>query len=116
MRVVCSQTTRRGYDLLAPAFALAQHGSVSVGGFHDCVIRPMLAAHIREGVELAEIVRDVVLIRFAAQQSVDNGDDLRAVDLVVSAEGAVAIAVDPAMLGGSLDVRGGPIVLHRDII
>ena len=74
---------------------------MGVGGFHDCVIRPMLAAHIREGVELAEIVRDVVLIRFAAQQAVDDGYNLRAVDLIVSAEGAVAIAVDPAMLGTS---------------
>ena len=66
MRVVCSQTTRRGYDLLAPAFALAQNGGVGVGSFHDGVICPMALRDIREGVELAEVVRDVVLIRFAA--------------------------------------------------
>ena len=94
-----------GYNLLAPAFALVQHGGVGVGSFHDGVIRPMLAAHIREGVELAEIVRDVVLIRFASQQAVDDGDDLRAVDLAVCVERAVPVAVDPAMFGGSLDVR-----------
>ena len=47
-----------GYDLLAPAFVLAQHGGVGVGSFHDGVIRPMLAADIREGVQLAEIVRN----------------------------------------------------------
>ena len=75
MRVACYQTTRRGYDLLAPAFALAQHSGMGVGSLHDCVVRPMLAADIREGVQLVEIVRNVVLIRFASQQAVDNGDD-----------------------------------------
>ena len=84
---------------------------MGVGGLHDCVVRPMLAAHIREGVELAEVARNVVLVRFASQQAVDDGHDLRTVDLVVSTEGAVAIAVDSAMLGGSLDVRGGPIAV-----
>ena len=84
---------------------------MGVGSLHDCVVRPMLAADIREGVQLAEIVRNVVRVRLTAQQAVDDGHNLRAVDLVVSAEGAVAIAVDPAMLGGSLDVRGGPIAV-----
>jgi len=35
------------------------------------VICPMALRDIREGVELAEVVRNVVLIRFAAQQSAD---------------------------------------------
>lgn len=86
---------------------------MGVGGFHDCVIRPMLAAHIREGVELAEIVRDVVLIRFAAQQAVDDGDDLGAVDLAVCVERAVPVAVNPAVERGVLDVFCRPIAGSR---
>ena len=77
---------------------------MGVGSLHDCVVRPMLVGHIREGVHLAEIVHNVVLIRFATQQAIDDGHDLRAVDLIVSAEGAVAIAVDPAVERGVLDV------------
>ena len=69
----------------------------------------MLAADIREGVQLAKIIRNVVLVCFASQQAVDDGHDLRAVDLIVSAEGAVAIAVDPAVLGGIADVFRRPI-------
>lgn len=67
---------------------------MGVGSLHDCIVRPMLAADIREGVQLAEVIRNVCLIRFAAQQAVDDGHNLRAVDLVVSAEGAVAIVID----------------------
>ena len=104
MRVVCSQTTRRGYDLLAPAFALAQHSGMGVGSLHDCVVRPMLAAHIREGVELAKIVRNIALIRFTAQQAVDDGDDLSSGDVAVCAEETILVAVDPAALGSGLDV------------
>ena len=87
------------------------NGGMGVSSFHDCVIGPVALAHIGEGVQLAEVIRNVCLIRFAAQQAVNDGHNLRTVDLIVSAEGAVAIAVDPAMFGGSLDVRGGPITV-----
>lgn len=55
---------------------------MGVGSLHDCVVRPMLAADIREGVQLAEIVRNVVRVRLTAQQAVDDGHNLRTVDLV----------------------------------
>ena len=67
----------------------------------------MALRDIREGVQLAEVVRNVVLIRFASQQAVDNGDDLSAVDLALCVERAVPIAVDPTVERGVLDVPTG---------
>ena len=71
----------------------------------------MLAAHIAERIELAKIVRNIALIRFTAQQAVDDGDDLSSGDVAVCAEGTILIAVDPAALGSGLDVLGGPITV-----
>ena len=70
--------------LLTPALAVTQDGGVCVGGFHDGVVRPVPAAHIREGVEPVEMVCDVIRVRLPAQQAVDDGDHLGTVDLAVS--------------------------------
>lgn len=78
--------------LLAPGLVVAKDGGVGVGGFHDCVIGPMLAAHVAERIELAKIVRNIALIRFAAQQAVDDGDDLSSGDVAVCAEGTILVA------------------------
>ena len=88
---------------------------MGVGSFHDGVVRPMLAADIWEGVQLAEIVRNVVLIRLTAQQAVDDGHNLRAVDLALCVERAVPVAVDPAVERGVLDVFCRPIA-GRNIV
>ena len=88
---------------------------MGVGSFHDGVICPMALRDIRKGVQLAEIVRNVVLVRFASQQAVDNGDDLSAVDLALCVERAVPVAVDPAVERRVLDVFSRPIA-GRNIV
>ena len=73
--------------LLAPGLVFTKNGGVGVSSFHDCVVRPMLAAHIAERIELAKVVRNVALICLAGQQAVDDGDDLSSGDVAVCAEG-----------------------------
>ena len=67
---------------------------MGVSSFHDRVVRPMLAAHISERIELAKIVRNVALIRLAGQQAVDDGDDLSSGDVAVCAEGTILVVID----------------------
>ena len=45
--------------LLAPGLVFTKNGGVGVSSFHDCVIGPMLAAHVAERIELAKIVRNM---------------------------------------------------------
>ena len=80
------------YHLLSPFLAVAvEYRCVRVRGLQHVEVCPVPLAHIWENIQTAHVVRDVILVRRAVQQTVYNGDYLRTGNKVVSAETAVAV-------------------------
>lgn len=70
----------------------------------------MAGGHVGEHHQTAVIIGNIVLVSLAAQQAVDNGDDFRPVNGIVGPEGAVAVALYPAVDGGVLDILSSPVL------
>ena len=91
MYVAC-RLTDHWKALLVPAFLSAQNGIVCVCCFQNIAVCPVTAANIREGIQLPQIIADIIQIRFAAKQTVHNRYNLCAGNLTVSAERTVPIS------------------------
>ena len=92
---------------------------MGVGGLHDIIVGPVGLGHVRELAQLVHVVIHVVLVRCAAQHSVDDGGHFGPSDGVVGTEGAVLVTGDPAVLDGADHLLVEPIIcahISEDIL
>ena len=110
MYVAC-RLTDHWKALLVPAFLSAHKGIVCVCCFQNIAVRPVTAAYIGEGVQLPQIIADILQISHTAKQSVHKRHDFSARNLTVSTEGTITISGNPAMLCSCLNILCRPVAV-----
>lgn len=84
---------------------------MAIGGFHDVIVGPIAVGQILEVHHVVSVRIHEALVRAAAQHVVHDGSNTGAGDGGVRTEGAVIIAIDPAVLDGADDGLIVPVAL-----